>query len=225
VVGAGLVAALLLFFNSLLADLPQSALAAVLIGAALSLLNLRALVRYWQVRKSACVLSVIASLGVIVLGVLQGIVIAIALAVALYFRRGWQPHGAVLGRVQATGEWHNIAEFPEARVEPGVVVYRWEAPLFFANCTSFRTQLREAVTDIDVSAAQMLEQLDRELNARDIHLAFVELRSRLQELLRRYELFDQIDQDHFYPSLEAGLAAIEQENRTRPPSGESAAEQ
>jgi MFS superfamily sulfate permease-like transporter len=187
---------------------------------------------------------VIASLGVIVLGVLQGIVIAIALAVALYFRRGWQPHGAVLGRVQATGEWHNIAEFPEARVEPGVVVYRWEAPLFFANCTSFRTQLRqavteaeadrpvawvvvqcEAVTDIDVSAAQMLEQLDRELNARDIHLAFVELRSRLQELLRRYELFDQIDQDHFYPSLEAGLAAIEQENRTRPPSGESAAEQ
>jgi hypothetical protein len=70
----------------------------------------------------------------------------------------------------------------------------------------------------------MLEQLDRELNARNVHLAFVELRSRLQELLRRYELFDQIDQDHFYPSLEAGLAAIEAENRTRPASGEGAAE-
>jgi MFS superfamily sulfate permease-like transporter len=218
---------LLLFFNSLLSDLPQSALAAVLIGAALSLFNLRALVRYWQVRKSALVLSLITSLGVIVLGVLQGIVIAIALAVALYFRRGWQPHGAVLGRTPATGEWHNVERFPDAREVPGVVVYRWEAPLFFANCSSFRTQVRravasrdvswvviqsQAITDIDVSAAQMLEQLDVELNSRGVHLALVELRTRLQTLLRRYEMFDQIDQQHIYPSLEAALIAIQKED-------------
>jgi high affinity sulfate transporter 1 len=226
VVGSIVVIVLLLFFNSLLADLPQSALAAVLIGAALSLLDLRALVRYWRVRKSALVLSVIASLGVIVLGVLQGIVIAIALAVAMYFHRGWQPHGAVLGRTGPAAEWHNIERYPEARQVPGVLVYRWEAPLFFANCSSFRTQLRramasqhpswvviqcEAVTDIDVSAAQMLEQLDRELNARGVHLAFVELRSRLQTLLRNYESFDQIDQQHIYPSLDAALLAIQEE--------------
>jgi high affinity sulfate transporter 1 len=226
VVGAGVVALLLLFFNSLLSDLPQAALAAVLIGAALSLLDVPALVRYWQVRKSALVLSVIASLGVIVLGVLQGIVIAIALAVALYFLRGWQPHGAVLGRVDATGEWHNVGRFPEARELPGVVVYRWEAPLFFANCSSFRTELRravasrnvswvvlqcEAITDIDVSAAQMLEQLDLELNAQGVHLAFIELRTRLQMLLHRYELFDQIDRQHVYVSLDAALTAIDEE--------------
>jgi high affinity sulfate transporter 1 len=226
VVGSCIVAGLLLFFNSLLADLPQSALAAVLIGAALSLLDLRALRRYWQVRKSAFALSVIASLGVIVLGVLQGIVIAIALAVILYFRRGWQPHGVVLGRQDATGEWHNVERFPEVRQVPGVVVYRWEAPLFFANCSSFRTQVREAaaspgvawiviqsqaITDIDVSAAQMLEQLDRELNGRGVHLAFVELRTRLQTLIRNYELFDQIDQQHIYPSLDAALVAIREE--------------
>ncbi|HSZ36975.1 MAG TPA: sulfate permease [Acidimicrobiales bacterium] len=230
VVGSGLVAALLLFFNSLVSDLPQSALAAVLIGAALSLLDLRALARYWQVRKSAFVLSVIASLGVVVLGVLQGIVIAIALAVALYFRRGWQPHGAVLGRTGPRGEWHNIERDPQASEVPGVVVYRWEAPLFFANCSSFRTQVREAVasrevawvivqceaiSDIDVSAAQMLEQLDKELNARAIHLAFVELRSRLQTLLHRYELFDQIDRQHVYPDLESALAAIQEEGTDR----------
>ena len=227
VVGSIIVVVLLLFFNSLLSDLPQSALAAVLIGAALSLLDLRALVRYWKVRKSALALSVIASLGVVVLGVLQGIVIAIALAVAMYFRRGWQPHGAVLGRTPTTAEWHNIERYPEARQVPGVLVYRWEAPLFFANCSSFRTQLRnamgsqdlswvviqcEAVTDIDVSAAQMLEQLDRELNAHGVHLAFVELRSRLQTLLRNYELFDQIDQQHIYPSLDAALVAIRGED-------------
>jgi high affinity sulfate transporter 1 len=229
VVGSIVVIVLLLFFNSLLSDLPQSALAAVLIGAALSLLDLRALVRYWRVRKSALVLSVIASLGVIVLGVLQGIVIAIALAVAMYFHRGWQPHGAVLGRTGPEAEWHNVERYPEARQVPGVLVFRWEAPLFFANCSSFRTQLRramgtqdpswvviqcEAVTDIDVSAAQMLEQLDRELNARGVHLAFVELRSRLQTLLRNYELFDQIDQQHIYPSLDAALLAIREEGTT-----------
>jgi MFS superfamily sulfate permease-like transporter len=108
------------------------------------------------------------------------------------------------------------------------VVYRWEAPLFFANCSSFRTQVRrvvasrpvtwvviqsEAITDIDVSAAQMLEQLDLELNARGAHLVFVELRTRLQLLLHRYELFDQINQQHVYVSLEAALAAIEEEGR------------
>jgi high affinity sulfate transporter 1 len=224
VVGAGVVAVLLLFFNSLLADLPQSALAAVLIGAALSLLDLRVLARYWRVRKSALVLSIIASLGVMVLGVLQGIVIAIALAVGLYFRRGWQPHGGVLGRVEDIGGWHDVERYPEARQLPGIVVYRWEAPLFFANCSSFRTQVRrivrsrdvswvmihcEAITDIDVSAAEMLEQLDQELNAQDVHMAFAEMRTRLQELVQRYGLFETLDRDRFYPTLDAGLASIQ----------------
>ncbi len=227
VVGAGIVAVLLLFFNSLLADLPQSALAAVLIGAALSLLDLRVLVRYWRVRKSALVLAVIASLGVIVLGVLQGIVIAIVLAMVLYFRRGWQPHGAVLGRVDSLGGWHNVARYPDASELPGIVVFRWEAPLFFANSSSFRNQIRrivkvrdvswivvqcEAITDLDVSAAQMLEQFDRELNAQGVHMAFVEMRARLQHLVQRYGLFETLDRDQFYPTLESGLATIQGES-------------
>ena len=179
VVGAGVVTVLLLFFNSLLSDLPQSALAAVLIARGLLLLDLNVLVRYARVRKSALVLSLVASLGVIVLGVLQGIVIAVVLAVLLYFRRGWQPHGAVLGYVDSISGWHNVRRYPEAQEVPGIVVYRWEAPLFFANCSAFRTQVRklvqsrdpswivvqsEAITDVDMSAAKMLEQLDLELN-------------------------------------------------------------
>ena len=226
VVGAGTVVVLLLFFNSLLKDLPQSALAAVLIGAALSLLDLPELVRYAQVRKSALVLSLVASLGVVILGVLQGIVIAVVLAVLLYFQRGWQPHGAVLGLVDDVGGWHNTSRYPSAREIPGVVVYRWEAPLFFANCAGFRTQIRElvrdrnpawvvvqceAITDIDVSAAKMLEQLDRELNDRGVHMAFVEMRDRLRLLVRRYGLLETLDRDRFYPTLESGLAAIEDE--------------
>jgi high affinity sulfate transporter 1 len=225
-VGAGIVVSLLLFFNSLLADLPQAALAAVLIAAALSLLDLEVLVRYYRVRKSALALSVVASLGVVVLGVLQGIVIAVVLAVLLFFRRSWQPHGAVLGLVESLGGWHNVRRYPEARQIPGIVVYRWEAPLFFANSSAFRTQVRrvvaerrpswvvvqcEAMTDVDVSAAAMLEQLDQELNAAGIHMAFVEMRARLQDLVLRYGLFETLDRDRFYPTLSAAVAAIQEE--------------
>jgi MFS superfamily sulfate permease-like transporter len=148
----------------------------------------------------------------------------VVLAVLLFFRRSWQPHGAVLGLVESEGGWHNVKRYPEAHQIPGVVVYRWEAPLFFANASVFRTQLRrvvarsqpswlviqcEAMTDVDVSAAQMLEQLDRELNAAGIHMAFVEMRSRLQELVLRYGLFETLDRDRFYPTIDAAVAAIQ----------------
>jgi high affinity sulfate transporter 1 len=224
VVGAGIVAVLLLFLNGLLADLPQAALAAVVIAAALSLLDLGALRRYWVVRRRAALLSLTASLGVIVFGVLQGILIAILLAVLLFFRRNWWPHGAVLGRVDGLDGWHSTEVFPDAQEIPGVTVYRWEAPLFFANAGAFRRQIRElalrpgcrwivlqceAVTDIDVTAAQALEDLDTELNDKGIHMAFVEMRSRLQDMALRYGLMDTLDADHFYPSMDTALAAIE----------------
>ena len=223
VVGAALLVVLLLFFNSLLADLPQSALAAVVIGAALSLVNLPALRRYARARPSSLVLSLVASLGVIALGVLQGIVVAIFLAVLLFFRRSWWPHGAVLGRSDTVEGWHDVADLEGPTEVPGVLVYRWEAPLFFANAGAFRQQVRklvqarepawvviqcEAITDIDVTAAEMLEQLDTELNAAGRHMAFVELRSRLQDLMRRHGLFETLDRDHFYPSIDTALHAI-----------------
>src|SRR4051794_23249743 len=185
IVGAALVGVLLLFLNGLLADLPQSALAAVVIAAALSLLDLPVLLRYWSVRRSAAVVSVIASLGVIFIGVLEGIVIAIFLAVLLFFRRSWWAHGAVLGELDGLDGWHDISIHAGAQEHEGIVVYRWEAPLFFANAGAFRRQIRhlvrqrrpawviiqcEAVTDIDVTAAGMLEQLDNELNAEGIHM-------------------------------------------------------
>ena len=225
-IGAAVVLAMLLFLNGLLAPLPQSALAAVVIAAALSLLDLGSLRRYLQVRRSAFVLSMVAAIGVILLGVLQGIVLAILLAVLLFFRRSWWPHGAVLGHVDELGGWHDVATNDDAVERDGIVVYRWEAALFFANAGAFRDQIRtlartrsprwivvqcEAITDIDVTAAGLLEQLDRELNDEGIHLAFVEMRRRLQDLVLRYGLFETLDRDHFYPSIEAALRAIDAE--------------
>ena len=230
-VGAGLVAVLLLFLNSLLADLPQAALAAVVIVAALSLMDLGLLRRYLRVRRSAFVVSLVATAGVILLGVLQGIVVAVTLAILLFFRRNWWPHGAVLGTVEGVEGWHDVDTHPDAHQIPGVIVYRWEAPLFFANAGSFRQQIRhlvrdhepewvviqcEAVTDVDVTAAEMLEQLDNELNAAGVHMAFAEMRSRLQDLTLRYGLLETIDRDHFYPTIEAALEEINATRRSLP---------
>ncbi len=107
VVGAGLVVLLLLFFNGLLADLPNSALAAVVIAAALSLADFGVLARVWRVRPSAVALSLVATAGVIFIGVLQGILVAIVLSILLFFHRNWWPHGEVLGRVPGREGWHS----------------------------------------------------------------------------------------------------------------------
>ncbi|HNG22859.1 MAG TPA: SulP family inorganic anion transporter [Microthrixaceae bacterium] len=225
-VGAGLVALLLLVFNGLLADLPQTALAAVVIVAALSLADLPALARFARLRRSSLVLSLVASAGVIFLGVLQGIVVAIVLAILLFFRRNWWPHGTVLAEVPELGGWHAVSVHPEGRQVGGIVVFRWEAPLFFANAGQFRDQVRalvrdsspayvvlqcEAVTDIDVTAAEVLKDLDEELNAKGVHLAFVELRDRLADLIVRYDLDATLQAEHFYASVEEAVAALASE--------------
>ena len=225
-VGAGVVVVLLVFLSSLLSDLPQSALAAVVIAAALSLMDVSLLVKYARVRPSAVALSLLTSAGVIVFGVLPGIVIAIAFSVLLVFHRSWWPHGAVLGSIPGVGGWHSVEQHPDAEELDGIVVYRWEASLFFANAGAFRRQIRhlvrerkpswvvlqcEAITDIDVTAAEMLEQLDNELNQEGVHVAFVELRSRLQDLTLRYGLFETLDHDHFYPTVKSAIEAIRAE--------------
>jgi MFS superfamily sulfate permease-like transporter len=122
-----------------------------------------------------------------------------------------------------SGEGDNVERYDESEEQLGIVVFRWEAPQFFADCSSFRTQVRqiarerqptwivlqcEAITDLDVSAADMLEKLDRELNDAGTHLAFVEMRHRLQGLVQRYGLYETLDRDCVYPTLDAALEAI-----------------
>jgi MFS superfamily sulfate permease-like transporter len=223
VVGATLVALLLLFLNGLLEDLPQATLAAVVIVAAIGLADVPAVRRFFTVRRSAGVLSLVTTLGVVLFGVLTGIGIALGLAVIMFFRRSWWPHGEVLGTAPGIDGWHSVAATPDARERPGIVVFRWEAPLFFANANAFRNEVRElvitrsprwvvlqceAMTDIDVTAGAVLTELDEELNAQGVHLAFAEMRSRIQALVLRYGLLSTLDHEHFYPTLESALAAI-----------------
>jgi MFS superfamily sulfate permease-like transporter len=124
--------------------------------------------------------------------------------------------------------WHDTDRYPDAQEIAGVVIFRWEAPLFFANAGIFREQIRElvrhrrpewivlqceAVTDVDVTAADMLEDLDNELNDQGVHLAFVELRGRIQDLLHRYGMFATLDRSHIFPTIGMAMAAIGSENR------------
>ena len=223
-VGAGIVVAMLLVAPSLFAALPSTALAAVVIMAAVSLMDIPALRRFWRVRKTALALSLVATVGVVFSGVLQGILIAAILSILLFFRRSWWPPGAVLGYVHDLKSWHDVEQYPDAEQEKGVVIYRWEAPLFFANAGIFRQTIRklvvehkpswivlqcEAITDIDVTAADMLKGLDRELNEKGIHIAFVELRSRLQERVETYGLLAELDREHFFAKMKPALRDIE----------------
>jgi high affinity sulfate transporter 1 len=226
-VGAVVVVVLLVFLPSLLSDLPQTALAAVVIAAAFSLMDLPILRKYLRVRRSALVLSLVATVGVVLLGVLQGILLAVVLSILLFFRRSWWPHGEVLGHeIPDLDGWHSLERYPDAREESGVLVFRWEAPLFFANAGIFRQQVRrlvrrrrprwfvlqcEAVTDIDVTAADMLERLDAELNAQGVNMAFVELRDRLKDRVLRYGLLETLDHDHFYPSIRRAIEELRRE--------------
>ncbi|MGX7678496.1 SulP family inorganic anion transporter [Jatrophihabitans sp. DSM 45814] len=227
VVGAGAVVLLLVFLNSLLADLPQTTLAAVVIVAAVSLVDIGSLRHYWRVRRSALFVSLAASAGVIIFGVLPGILLAIGLSILLFFRSNWWPRGELLWR-RPNGTWHAANGVAESQELPAIVVFRWEAPLFFANAGIFANQVKqladdksarwvvlqcEAITDIDVTAADALQQLDQELDEKGVHLAFVELRTRLQQQIERYGLYSTLERTHFYSSIDDALADIGTTNR------------
>ena len=228
-VGAGLLLALLMLTPGLLKQLPQPALAAVVIVAALGLADPDVLRTYWRVRKSSLAISLVASVGVILFGVLEGILIAVAMAVLLFFRRSWWPPGEVLAYDSTLDDWHSAKRLKENGSQAqGILVYRWEAPLFFANAGIFRQQIRGlvhehqprwlllecgAITDIDVTAAAMLQDLDGELAGKGIRLAFVEMRSRLKALMLDYGLYESLEGERFFPSIKRALGAMERRRK------------
>jgi len=139
------------------------------------------------------------------------------------FRRAWWPHQAVLGRVQGMAGYHDTAFHPTMRHLPGLVIYRFDAPLFFANARAFRDQVRhladstprptwilvaaEPITDVDTTAADMLADLDAELDAKGISLAFAELKDPVRRRIERYNLTDAIEPRHFFATLNEAVEA------------------
>jgi high affinity sulfate transporter 1 len=221
VVGAALIVLMLVLVPGLLKNLPNPTLAAVVIAASLSLADIPGTVRLWQQRPVECLLSIAAFLGVALLGVLEGIVVAVLLSILNVFRRAWRPYQTTLGRVPGLAGQHDRQLHPEAEELPGLVIFRFDAPLFFANARTFRDRIRalaatdpgpqwiviaaEPITDVDTTAADMLADLDEELNAAGTSLVFAELKDPVRAKLERYELIGPLDPDHFFPTLDAAV--------------------
>jgi high affinity sulfate transporter 1 len=227
VVGAVLITLMIVFVPGLFKNLPQPALAAVVITASLSLADIPATVRLWRQRKVEFGLSIAAFLGVVLLGVLPGIAIAVALSILNVFRRAWWPYDTQLGRVEGLAGYHDVHSYPHAGHLPGLVIYRFDAPLFFANAKTFRDEVRrmaradpppawiliaaEPMTDVDTTASDVLEELDQALNDQGISLVFAELKDPVRAKIERYGLTRTINPRHFFPTIDAAVAAYRQQ--------------
>ena len=214
----GAVAVLLVCAPNLLKDLPSSALGAVVIAAAIGLFEFADLRRVFRMQRWEFWLSIVCFVGVAVFGVIPGIGIAIGIAVIEFLWDGWRPHYAVLGRVDGVRGFHDIKRYPGARRVPGLVLFRWDAPLFFANAELFHQRVLEAVaqsptrvrriivtaepvTSIDVTSADMLAELEHTLTESGIELRFAEMKDPVKDKLRRFELFERFGAANFYPTI------------------------
>ena len=228
VFAAVLVLIMVLFIPGLVQNMPQSALAAIIITASISLFDVGELRHLWAMRRSEFVLATVSILGVALVGVLEGIVIAVVISIFLFFRRAWTPYAAVLGKTEDIAGYHDITWHPNASQIPGLLMIRWEAPLFFANANLFRKKIRKLiaqtdpppvwvvitaapVTDIDTTAGDMLVDLDLELNSTGIHLIFAELKDSVKVKIERYGVLETVDRQHFFETIEDAIEAFQRE--------------
>jgi MFS superfamily sulfate permease-like transporter len=160
--------------------------------------------------------------GVAVLGAIPGIGLAIVIAVIEFLWDGWRPHSAVLGRADGVRGYHDITRYPDARRIPGLVLFRWDAPLFFANAELFQDRALDAVaasptpvrwlvvaaepvTSVDVTAVDMLAELDETLRAAGIQMCFAEMKDPVKDKLKRFGLFARLGAETFFPTIGAAV--------------------
>lgn len=223
VVASLIVALLLVAAPNLLQYLPSAALAAVVIASAIGLFEFNDLVRIHRFAPWEFWLSIICLVGVAVFGAIPGIGIAVGIAVIEFLWKAWRPHSAVLGRAEGVKGYHDLKRYPNARRVPGLVLFRWDAPLFFANAEFFKERVLEAaasspetkrvvvaaepVTSIDVTAADILAELDATLKDEGIELCFAELKDPVKDLFKRHGVFAQVGDVQFFPTLGTAVAS------------------
>ncbi len=224
VVGAVAITMLLVFAPNLLQYLPHTALAAVVIAAAIGLVEVSDLRRIYRIQRWEFWLSMVCFAGVAVFGAIPGIALAIVIAVIEFLWDGWRPHSAVLGHVERIKSYHDITRYPEARLIPGLVLFRWDAPLFFANAELFQERVLDAaassptpvrrfvvaaepVTSVDVTAADVLCELDETLHAAGIELCFAEMKDPVKDKLKRFGIFTSFGEQTFFATVGEAVTA------------------
>ena len=228
-VGAAAVATLLLVAPDLLKSLPNSALAAVVIASAIGLFEFHDLRRIFRIQRWEFWLSMLCFAGVAAFGVIPGIGLAIVVSVIEFLWDGWRPHDAVLGRVDGIRGFHDLKRYPQARLIPGLVLFRWDAPLFFANAEFFHQRVLDAVaqsptsvrrivvtaepvTSIDVTSADMLAELEESLRVSGVERRFAEMKDPVKDKLRRFELLERFGAGRFHATVDEAVDAYLAEN-------------
>ncbi len=218
IVGALGVAALLVAAPDLLRQLPSPALAAVVIASAIGLIEVADLRRIYRIQRWEFWLSITCFVGVAVLGAIPGIGLAIVIAVIEFLWDGWRPHSAVLARADGVKGYHDITRYPDARRIPGLVLFRWDAPLFFANAELFEERILQAVaasptpvrrlviaaepvTSVDVTAGDAVAGLDDRLRAAGIEMCFAELKDPVKDKLKRFGLYGRFGDKFFFATI------------------------
>jgi len=202
----------------LLRSLPTAALAAVVITSAVGLIEVKDLRRIYRIQRWEFWLSIACLAGVALFGAIPGIALAIVIAVLEFLWDGWRPHFAVLGRADGVKGYHDIKRYPQARLIPGLVLFRWDAPLFFANAELFHERVLEAVeasptpvrrlvvaaepvTSVDVTAADVVANLNETLSAAGVELCFAEMKDPVKDKLKRFGLFSQLGEEIFFNTV------------------------
>jgi high affinity sulfate transporter 1 len=224
VVGALAVALLLMVAPDLMKNLPTSALAAVVIASAIGLIEVADLRRIYRIQRWEFWLSIVCTAGVAVFGAIEGIGLAIVIAVIEFLWDGWRPYSAVLGRADGVQGFHDIKRYPDARLLPGLVLFRWDAPLFFANAELFHDRVVDAVaasptpvrwfvvvaepvTSVDVTSADMLAELDETLHAAGIKLCVAGMKDPVKDKLKRFGLFTRFGESAFFATIGAAVSS------------------
>lgn len=225
VVGALAVLLFVLLAPGLTAYLPDAALGAVVIVAATALIDIRGMVRMWHMSSVEFALATAAFVGVALVGVLQGIIVAIGLSFVAVVARAWQPYRTELVQAPDRPGYHDVERHPAGQRIAGLVLVRFDAPLFFANGQIFDEYVRsvvadapsptewviiaaEPITDLDTTAVDELVDLDNYLAGKAIELKFAEMKGPIKDKLIRFGVGDRFDGTHFYPTIEAAVDAF-----------------
>jgi len=223
-VALSLLLAVMLFAHGLLATFPTAALGAMVVYAAVRLIDIAAFRRLAKFRRSELILALLTAFAVLVFGVLYGVLAAVGLSILDLLRRVARPHDSVLGFVPGVAGMHDIEDYPQAQLEPGLLVYRYDAPLFFANAEDFRTRAMAAVdanpdpvqwfvlnaeanVEVDLTALDAVDQLRQDLTRRGIVFAMARVTWHLREALGAAGLLDTIGEDHIFPTLPTAVQA------------------
>jgi high affinity sulfate transporter 1 len=224
VVGAIAIALLLVVAPALLQDLPNTALAAIVIASAIGLFEVSDLRRIYRIQRWEFWLAMACFAGVAIFGAIPGILIAIVMAVIEFLWDGWRPHSAVLGRVEHVEGYHDITRYPNAHLIPGLVLFRWDAPLFFANAEFFHERVlaaiasspttvrrlivaAEPVTSVDVTSADAICELDDALHTSGIEMCFAEMKDPVKDKLKRFGIFERFGEKRFFSTIEEAVTA------------------